>query len=100
MKYLSNVSTLNIIPVKCVGCGLCSEVCPHGVFDLIDGKASITDRDKCMECGACANNCAFGALTVDKGVGCASAIIYSLLTGNPPKCGCDDNPSGTSSGCC
>jgi NAD-dependent dihydropyrimidine dehydrogenase PreA subunit len=98
MKYLSSVSTLNIIPEKCVGCGLCVEVCPHGVFELRESKAIITDKDKCMECGACANNCAFGALKVSKGVGCASAIIYSLLTGKPPKCGCDDDSSV--SGCC
>lgn len=41
-----------------------------------------------MECGACVNNCAFGALDVDKGVGCASAIINSIISGGEPSCGC------------
>jgi hypothetical protein len=49
-----------------------------------------------MECGACAKNCDFGALSVDSGVGCASAIITGLLTGKEPSCGCGDSPAG----CC
>jgi ferredoxin len=40
-----------------------------------------------MECGACAGNCPFGALEVHKGVGCAAAILYGLLTGEEPSCG-------------
>ena len=36
----------------------------------------------------CANNCSFGALCVDKGVGCASAIINSIIYGVEPSCVC------------
>jgi NAD-dependent dihydropyrimidine dehydrogenase PreA subunit len=99
MKYLSGVSTLTLDMKKCTGCGLCLEVCPHGVFELREGKVVITDADKCMECGACANNCAFGALQVDKGVGCAQAIIRGWITGKEPTCGCDGSKSDNS-GCC
>jgi hypothetical protein len=49
-----------------------------------------------MECGACALNCEFGAITVNSGVGCAAAIINSMVTGGPPTCDCSDN----SAGCC
>ena len=97
MRYLADVASLEIVPDKCTGCGICLEVCPHDVFAMRDGKAVITDRDKCMECGACANNCAFDALRVDKGVGCATALINSMITGGEPACGC----SGTEKpGCC
>ncbi len=99
MKYLSNVVSLKIIPELCVGCGTCLEVCPHKVFEMRDGKAAILDRDRCMECGACAGNCAFGAIEVDKGVGCASAIIHSLIYGGEPVCGCEGDSSGNK-GCC
>lgn len=99
MKYLKNVATLAYDPGRCTGCGRCTEVCPHAVFEMQYGKAHITDKDLCMECGACALNCEFGAITVGSGVGCASAIIRSMLTGGEPTCGCGGN-AGTSTGCC
>ncbi|HUL01035.1 MAG TPA: ferredoxin family protein [Nitrospirota bacterium] len=34
MKYLTNVTTLQYLPEKCVGCGRCVEVCPQGVFEM------------------------------------------------------------------
>lgn len=88
MKYLKNVATLKIDEAKCTGCGICAEVCPHGVFEIRDGKARIADLDACMECGACTGNCPFGALEVHKGVGCAVAILHGLLTGGEPSCDC------------
>jgi NAD-dependent dihydropyrimidine dehydrogenase PreA subunit len=90
MKYLSGVTTLNYMSEKCSGCGRCIEVCPQGVFAMQDKRAKITDRDLCMECGACALNCEFGAISVKSGVGCASAIINSILYGGEPSCDCSD----------
>ncbi len=99
MKYLANVATLEYDAEKCTGCRRCLEVCPHGVFEMKDKRAAVTDRDKCMECGACALNCEYGALSVDAGVGCAAAIITGLLTGTEPTCGCDDGSDGAAN-CC
>jgi len=96
MKYLANVTTLNYVSEKCAGCGRCVEVCPRGVFEMLDKRAAITDKDLCMECGACAKNCEFGAISVNSGVGCAAAIINSMITGGPPSCDCSDGESS----CC
>lgn len=96
MKYLANVVTLEFNPEKCAGCGRCAEVCPHGLFQIRDKKAFVSDRDGCMECGACMKNCAFGALKVNAGVGCAAALINGMLTGGPPSCDC----GGSSGTCC
>ena len=96
MKYLANVTTLQFFAEKCTGCGRCVEVCPHGVFEMRDKRAVVTDRDRCMECGACAKNCEFNAIAVSTGVGCAAAIINSLIYGGAPSCDC----SGTTSSCC
>ena len=98
MKYLANVASLVILPERCTGCGMCVDVCPHEVFSVHDKRATILDKDRCMECGACANNCAFGALKVDKGVGCAAALINGMVTGGEPSCGCGGE-TGTN-GCC
>jgi hypothetical protein len=52
-----------------------------------------------MECGACSMNCPFGALSVDKGVGCAAAFINGFLTGGEPACGCNASADKKNS-CC
>ena len=98
MKYISDVTTLSLYSDKCTGCGMCTEVCPHNVFEIRDRKAVVLDRDRCMECGACASNCAFNAISVDKGVGCAVAIINSMITGGEPSCGCSGDSDNSS--CC
>ena len=91
-RYLENVATLSLNTDKCIGCGRCLEVCPHGVFEMDETKVRINERDACMECGACAKNCSVEAIEVNAGVGCAAAIIYSWVTGNEPSC-CGSNES-------
>lgn len=88
LRYLENVVTLKLDDEKCIGCGMCATVCPHRVFVMEEKKASIVDLNACMECGACAGNCPTEALSVKKGVGCASAIINGWLTGEEPSCDC------------
>jgi ferredoxin len=90
MKYLRNVVTLHLDDSKCTGCGRCTDVCPHGVFILNNGKVTITDRDACMECGACSRNCPFEALSVAAGVGCAAGIIRGALRGGSADCCCSN----------
>jgi NAD-dependent dihydropyrimidine dehydrogenase PreA subunit len=94
--YLSDVVTLQLSEDICNGCGMCLKVCPHGVFEMSGKKAHIKWLNYCMECGACQLNCPVNAITVDSGVGCASAIITGVLTNSEPSCGC----SGKSSNCC
>ncbi|UCF06616.1 MAG: 4Fe-4S binding protein [bacterium] len=91
LRYLEDVVTLELDASKCTGCGNCIEVCPHAVFEIFEKKARIVDRDACMECGACAMNCAPGALSVDSGVGCASAVITGAVRGTEPTCGCSED---------
>jgi len=84
--YRSN--TLQYYPDRCTNCGMCSVVCPHGVFTSGDGVAQLVHREECMECGACQLNCPAEAITVESGVGCATAMIHAALTGGKePACG-------------
>jgi len=86
--YLKDVVTLAFDQEKCVGCGMCTVVCPHEVILLDDGKARIEHRDACMECGACTQNCPTAALSVNAGVGCAAAVINSALGREASACCC------------
>lgn len=76
--YLEN--TLKYRPELCTGCGLCSVVCPHGVFAHNERVALLVHPEACMECGACQKNCPSGAIEVDSGVGCATAMIRAALS--------------------
>jgi len=101
--YLKNVVTLQLDENKCTGCGMCMDVCPHEVFKMNSKHVMIQNRDACMECGACSLNCPASAITVQSGVGCANAVINSMLGRNGGECCCgpDTGDSKTESkGCC
>lgn len=107
LQYLKNVVTLSFDEEKCVGCGMCTLVCPHQVFAITEGKALIVSRDSCMECGACSMNCPAEAIQVRKGVGCAAAVINSALGRKDSGCCCviepvDSPPDGSKNkpSCC
>jgi NAD-dependent dihydropyrimidine dehydrogenase PreA subunit len=90
-SYVTN--TLRYDEKKCVNCGMCSAVCPHGVFASGEKKAALKKPEACMECGACQLNCPTEAITVDSGVGCASAMIRAALRGQKLEeatCDCTD----------
>lgn len=95
LSYLPEVVTLELDREKCIGCGMCTEVCPHRVFVIESKVARIADRDACMECGACQLNCPVDAIRVESGVGCAAAIIIGALKGTDPNCDCcgDSTPA-------
>lgn len=97
--YVKNGESLSLDSAKCTGCGMCVEVCPHGVFRLNGGKAGIADKASCMQCGACKLNCPAKAIEVKSGVGCAGAILRGIVTGKEATCGCSDDGKKSSS-CC
>lgn len=85
--YLEN--TLEYDPALCNGCGKCVEVCPHGTFKMEGRLAVLNQKEACMECGACQLNCVTGAIRVQSGVGCASAMIGAALRGRTDaECSC------------
>jgi NAD-dependent dihydropyrimidine dehydrogenase PreA subunit len=112
-------NTLELYPDKCIGCGVCVNVCPHAVFTMTERKAggpglglslnsarsvaTLARKEACMECGACQMNCPVEAVRVQSGVGCAAAMIRAALTGGPETCDdgscCGGVSSGSSSSC-
>ena len=82
MASATTLNTLQYDPDKCIGCGICSIVCPHAVFACeSDDVAQLVRPEACMECGACQLNCPTDAIMVDSGVGCAAAMMFAALTG-------------------
>lgn len=53
-KTLWKVKPYKVVDNKCIGCRLCTSVCPQGAISMVDGVAVI-DADKCDACGICAN---------------------------------------------
>ena len=102
--YLRNVVTLSLDEGKCIGCGMCLEVCPHRVLRMNRTHVEIENRDACMECGACSRNCPVDAISVQTGVGCAAAVINSMLGRKGRDCcsidDCGGSPSNKKSSCC
>ncbi len=88
LVYLKNVVTLQLDSEACSGCAMCTSVCPMGVFEITRRKARIAERDSCIECGACSRNCPEQAVSVRVGVGCATAVINSMLGINSSDCCC------------
>ncbi len=88
LVYLKDVVTLQLNENKCTGCGMCLDVCPHAVFKMNSSHAVIKNRDACMECGACSRNCPFEAISVEANVGCAAAVLYSMLGQEGGACSC------------
>ncbi|MHB1393529.1 MAG: mercury methylation ferredoxin HgcB [Clostridia bacterium] len=100
-KYIKDVSTLKLDSEKCIGCGICADVCPHQILVINNGKAAVTDKDMCMECGACAKNCPTSAISVECGVGCAIAILNGLFRKSSPTCESGSISNGRKDkGCC
>ena len=81
------INTLQFFPERCIGCGVCCDVCPHGVFARDGRQVWLVQPQACMECGACQRNCPVDAIQVESGTGCAAAMFRAALTGQKETCG-------------
>lgn len=59
------MSNITVDTDKCTGCGTCVDVCPSGVYEIIDNVSNVVNPDECIECLACQEECPEGAITVE-----------------------------------
>ncbi len=53
---------------KCIGCGICTKVCPEGeVLGLVGGKAVLINGSKCVGHEVCMESCPVGGIEVGLG---------------------------------
>lgn len=69
------METVSVNRKRCNGCGLCVQVCPHRLFAVTAGAASVT-AEGCMGCGHCQAVCPSDAVEID---GLPAALDFSQI---------------------
>ena len=54
--------SIRIDQKKCVGCGMCQNVCPGTLISIKNGKANMDYPRDCWGCASCVKECKFGAI--------------------------------------
>ncbi len=71
-----------IRPERCIGCGMCVEICAYGAIDLVEdrwfGTVAKVNEALCKGCGACSGNCRSSAIDIK---GFTAEQIYSIICG-------------------
>lgn len=71
LKDTTNQIKIYIDQEKCIGCGLCREICPFGLPEQDKNKRySISKINECIECSACKRNCPVQAIIMIEKSGC------------------------------
>jgi NADH-quinone oxidoreductase subunit F len=59
-----SLTTFDIIPEICTGCGLCEKNCPVQAIRGEKKEPHTISQELCIRCGDCFNRCNFGAIKV------------------------------------
>jgi pyruvate formate lyase activating enzyme len=73
---------LLVDPSKCVACGGCTDVCPHGAVRLEANRLSY-DRVRCVACGGCVDVCHAQARTMAGRRVTATEVLVEVLKDAP-----------------
>jgi len=80
-----SVMGAKIDKAKCIGCGICVEVCPNEAIETVDGAATLVREEDCEDCGVCSEFCEQEAITVDEINDEGSKLTETLREEQPEK---------------
>jgi formate hydrogenlyase subunit 6/NADH:ubiquinone oxidoreductase subunit I len=49
---------------RCVGCGLCAQLCPGSVVEMVDARPVVRKPKACTYCGDCETLCPADAIAL------------------------------------
>lgn len=61
-EFIAQQAELAVYPHRCINCGECRAICPHGALAI--NSTIVVDRSVCDCCGDCAGICPTGALAI------------------------------------
>ena len=54
--------SIQIDKTKCIGCGMCADICPGNLLKVVDKVSTIRDVKDCWGCTACVKICPKNAI--------------------------------------
>jgi pyruvate formate lyase activating enzyme len=74
---------LSYVAARCIGCGCCVSVCPHGAHRLDTELGHVLTRDACTACGLCAAECRGEALELVGRDASVAEVLGEVLRDRP-----------------
>ncbi len=68
LRYLPDVTTLQLDREACTGCGTCVEWCPTDAIILNEEGVAQRDENACFGCGVCTRFCPEEAISLKEGL--------------------------------
>ena len=47
---------------ECSACGICIDICPQDVLEIVRDAATVVNEDDCIGCGECMEECPMGSI--------------------------------------
>ena len=73
---------ISFLPEKCIGCGYCFKVCPHGCH-VMEQNVHVFDRTNCDRCGLCTVECYAQALELIGKTMSVDEVITEVMKDKP-----------------